>query len=123
MQEMVFPGLVFMPDNAPFLFHTLLKCISGGKTAGVLGWPLGSLDFEHRRALENSVISEYQASVFCYRSAEVLTFLGPKGSWKDCQEVPGMLPFPQPHCLPTPTSQPLDVDRVMMPLLVFALAQ
>lgn len=117
---MVFPGLALVPDNAPFLFHTLLKCISGGRTAGVLGWPLGSLDFEHRRALENSVISEDQASVCYSRRAEVLTLLDPKGSWKDCQEVFGMLPFPQPHCLPTPTSQPLDVDGVVMPLLAFA---
>lgn len=69
------PGLVLVPNNAPFLFHTPLKCIPGGRTAGVLGWPLGSLDFEQRRALENSVISECQASVSYYRRAE--------GSWKN----------------------------------------
>lgn len=90
----LFPGLVLVPNNAPFLFHTPLKCIPGGRAAGVLGWPLGSLDFEHRRALENSVISECQASVSYYRRAE--------GSWKDRQEVPRMLPFP-PASLPPNT--------------------
>lgn len=97
MQEMVFSGLVLVPDNAPLLFHTPLKCISGGKAAGVLGWPLGSLDFEHRRALKNSVISEYQASVFYYRRAEGLGQLErlPGSVW-DAPIPPASLP-PNTH--------------------------
>lgn len=89
MQETLLPGLVLVPDNAPFLFHTALKCIPGGKTVGVLGWPLESLDFEYKRALENSVISEYQASVFYYRRAEGLDLPGPRGQLEKSHEATG----------------------------------